>query len=102
LPNVVDGTEHVRSNPQQLGDLRCLHLRDRIRVGGIGEREHLRHAGDLRGIGRTPAGSAASTTISMESGFSACAAETHLAVDALSLPSRCSATISTLLITAAP
>ena len=31
-----------------------------------------------------------------------CAADTHLAVDALSLPSRCSATIRTLLITATP
>ena len=36
----------------------------------------------------------------MESSFSACAALTHLAVDALSLPSRCSATIRTLPITA--
>src|SRR3546814_3429735 len=41
----------------------------------------------------TAAGSAASTTMSMASGDSACAADTHLAVEALSLPSRCSATI---------
>ena len=34
--------------------------------------------------------------MSMASGDSACAAETHLAVAALSLPSRCSATIRTL------
>src|SRR3546814_8249410 len=44
----------------------------------------------------TAAGSAASTTMSMASGDSACAADTHLAVEALSLPSRCSATIRTL------
>src|SRR3546814_5960032 len=34
--------------------------------------------------------------MSMASGDSACAADTHLAVEALSLPSRCSATIRTL------
>src|SRR3546814_2563369 len=44
----------------------------------------------------TAAGSAASTTMSMASGDSACAADTHLAVEALSLPSSCSATIRTL------
>src|SRR3546814_11719741 len=44
----------------------------------------------------TAAWSAASTTMSMASGDSACAAYTHLAVEALSLPSRCSATIRTL------
>src|SRR3546814_2638809 len=35
--------------------------------------------------------------MSMAPGDSACAADTHLAVEALSLPSRCSATIRTLL-----
>src|SRR5690606_20391234 len=44
----------------------------------------------------TAAGSAASTAMSMDSGESALAAVTHLAVEALRAPSRCSAMIRTL------
>ena len=43
-----------------------------------------------------------STTTSIASALTAFAADTHLAVAALSFPPRCSATISTLAITATP
>ncbi|GAB2492541.1 hypothetical protein GCM10027084_01390 [Pseudoxanthomonas sangjuensis] len=37
--------------PGQRGDLRAQHLRQRIGIGRVGDGQHLRHAGDLRGFG---------------------------------------------------
>ena len=45
------GAEHVGVVLGQRGDLRRLRLGDGVGVGGIGDGQHLGHAGDLRGLG---------------------------------------------------
>jgi hypothetical protein len=44
------GAEDMRVTGSELRHLRREHLRDGMRVGGVGHREHARDAGDLRGI----------------------------------------------------
>ena len=43
--------EHMAVAGGELGDLWGEHLRDRVGVGGVGDDQDLRHAGDLRGFG---------------------------------------------------
>ena len=45
------GAEHVGIALGQRRDLRRQHLRDGVGIGGIGDGQHVRHAGDLRGLG---------------------------------------------------
>src|SRR5690606_16380053 len=45
------GTEHVAIARRKLRNLRCKHLRNRLRIGGVGHSQHAVDAGDLRGLG---------------------------------------------------